>query len=173
MNRPFTLKRLSLVLIILSLFLIFTSCEPTTITITPSEKPPPQEQPEAQELEPTALPAPAPVIPGFVPAPASTISAPKLTSPSNGATGVDLDLTFRWAIKAGTSAGGFELIIARDNDALSNICRSVSTSPTEYRPRENLEPSTRYYWMVVAKLDPADVNSPIAFSEVWTFITTE
>jgi len=121
----------------------------------------------------TTSPAPAPIPPAFVITPVSAISAPQLISPSNGATGVDLDPTFHWAIEAGTSAERFELIIACDNDTLSNICRSVSTNTTEYQPKINLEPSTQYYWMVVAKLGSVDVDSTIAFSEVWNFITAE
>lgn len=109
-------------------------------------------------------PGPAPT-----PAPTPVLTTPKLLAPHNGATNSQLNLTFLW--EAVPNAGGYELVIAHNYD-FSDIYWDVSTKLTNYQFIEGLEPSSQYYWIVCAKLNPEDVNTPIAYSEVWTFTTT-
>ena len=108
-------------------------------------------------------PSPAPT-----PTPTPVLTTQKLLAPHNGATNSQLNLTFLW--EAVPNAGGYELIIAHNYD-FSDIYWDVSTKLTNYQFIEGLEPSSQYYWMVCAKLNPEDVNTPIAYSEVWTFTT--
>ncbi len=102
------------------------------------------------------------------PTPAPPLDAPKLLSPHNGATGIQLRPTLIW--EPASSAGGYELRVSPNRD-FSDIIHSVSLRLTSYQPSDDLVPSTWYYWMVAAKMNPADANTPIAWSEVWTFNT--
>lgn len=117
---------------------------------------------------PGPAPAPAPA-PAPTPPPTPVLTTPKLLAPHNGATNSQLNLTFLW--EAVPNAGGYELVIAHNYD-FSDTYWDVSTKLTNYQFIEGLEPSSQYYWMVCAKLNPEDVNTPIAYSEVWTFTTT-
>ena len=94
------------------------------------------------------------------------LTAPQLLSPHNQATGIELTPTLLW--KEVPNAKGYELIIAHNYD-FSDIYWDVSTRLTGYQLIEGLEPSSRYYWMVAAKLNPADPDTPIAWSPVWIF----
>jgi len=116
-----------------------------------------------------SVPAPvAPTEPVVPIAPAPTLHAPRLISPPNGAIDIEHTPTFVWEEVA--NAEGYELVIAHNYD-FSDIYWSVSTKLTGYQFVEGLEPSSQYYWMVCAKLNPADPNTPVAYSEIWTFST--
>ena len=121
-----------------------------------------------QEVQNQPAPIPAPT-PAPAPAPAPMITAPMLVSPYNAAADIQLRPTIVWQQVA--NAGGYELTISRNYD-FSDIVHDVSTSLTAYQVGENLEPSTKYYWMVSAVLNPADPNTPVAYSEIWSFTTT-
>ncbi len=110
-------------------------------------------------------PAPEPA-----PTPEDSLTAPRLLSPHHEATDVQLSPTLLWELVP--DASGYELAISPNYD-LSNAIHDVSTQLTAYRITEDLTPSTRYYWMVCAKLNPADPDTPTACSEVWTFTTAE
>ncbi|TRZ50927.1 MAG: hypothetical protein D4S01_05830 [Dehalococcoidia bacterium] len=110
-------------------------------------------------------PAPEPA-----PTPEDSLTAPRLLSPHHEATDVQLSPTLLWELVP--DAGGYELAISPNYD-FSNILHKESTQLTAYRITEDLTPSTRYYWMVCAKLNPADPDTPTACSEVWTFTTAE
>ncbi len=102
-------------------------------------------------------------------APAETaVTAPELMSPHNRATNIELTPTLLWAEVP--NAKGYELWLARDYE-LSDIIHSVSLGGTAYQVRDGLSPSTQYYWIVAAKLNPADPDTTIAWSPVWTFTT--
>lgn len=115
------------------------------------------------------------VLGGCTSVPASTevleasLTATRLLTPHNGATDIQLSPTLLW--QPVTNAGGYELWISLNYD-FSDIVHSVSCRLTAYQPSEDLNPSTQYYWMVAAKMEPADPDSPVAYSEVWTFTTT-
>ena len=113
----------------------------------------------------TSTPAPEPA-----PTPEDSLTAPKLLSPHHEATDVQLSPTLLW--KPVPDAGGYELTLSLNYD-FSNAIHDVSTQLTAYRITEDLSPSTRYYWMVCAELNPADPDTPTACSEVWTFTTAE
>ena len=122
----------------------------------------------------------APVVPKAPPPPAPAIAAPELISPHNGATGVELRPRFVW--KAVPNAKTYELAVSRYSDFSDRVI-SVSMGDTAYQlPPDlryydtsehwpSLTPSTQYYWMVAAKLNPADPNTTIVYSPVWTFTT--
>lgn len=112
---------------------------------------------------------PAETAPTTESAPAETaVTAPKLMSPHNSATNIELTPTLLWAEVP--NAKGYELWLSRDYE-FSDIIHSVSLGGTAYQVRDGLSPSTRYYWMVIAKAKPADPETPIACSPVWTFTT--
>jgi predicted transglutaminase-like cysteine proteinase len=141
--------RLFLIFILLSL--LFTSCVTSpapSLPPTPSPTPPSAPEPE---LEPSIL-----------------ISAPKLISPNNNATEVDVTPILLW--EEVPDAEGYEVCISRNYD-FSDVVIDASCVLSSYHVYEELSPETRYYWMVCAKSNPADPNAPIAYSEVWTFTT--
>jgi hypothetical protein len=110
----------------------------------------------ASEPEPTPEP------------PEESLTAPKLLSPHNGATGIELSPILLW--EPTPEAGGYELRVSRNSD-FSNTVIEGFLPDTSYELVQDLAPLTRYYWMVCAKLDTADPNTPTACSEVWTFTT--
>ncbi len=99
---------------------------------------------------------------------ATPINPPELVSPHNRATGIDLTPVLLW--KEVPNAKGYELNVSRNYD-FTDIVHSVSCRLTAYRIVEGLMPSTQYYWIVAAKLNPGDPHTPIAWSPVWTFTT--
>jgi hypothetical protein len=105
-----------------------------------------------------------------VPPPEISITAPKLRSPNNGATDVQLKPTFLWELVP--DAGGYQVTISLNYD-FSTTIHDAATQLTAYQISQELTPSTSYYWMVCAKLDPADPDTPTACSEVWAFTTAE
>ena len=117
---------------------------------------PPATLPRVETPPTTPSPAPAP------------LTAPRLVTPHNGATGVELTASLVW--QPVPNAGGYELVIAHNYD-FSDIYWDVSTRLTGYQFIKGFEPSAQYYWMVVAKMNLADPNTPVAYSEVWTFTT--
>lgn len=110
---------------------------------------------------PTATPSTTPTAP---------LTAPKLITPHNGATDIQLRPRFLW--QPVPEAKGYELWVSLNGD-FSDIVHSVSLRLTSYQPSSDLTPSTRYYWMVAAKLNPADPNSPAAYSAIWAFTTAQ
>lgn len=102
-------------------------------------------------------------------APAETaVTAPELLSPHNATTGIELTPMLLW--KEVPNAEGYEVLVSQNYD-FSDIIHSVSCRLTAYRIIDNLIPSTQYYWMVAAGLNPADPDTPIAWSPVWTLTT--
>lgn len=102
--------------------------------------------------------------------PAEPLTAPKLLSPHNEATGIELSPILLW--EPVPEAEGYELKVSRNSD-FSDIVIGGSLSGTSYELTQYLAPLTRCYWMVGAKLDLADPDTPTACSEVWTFTTAE
>jgi len=117
----------------------------------------------------TPAPEPAPA-PTPTPTPEDSLTAPKLRSPHHEATDVQLRPTLLWELVP--NADGYDLTISLNYD-FSTTVHNVSTPLAAYRITEDLTPSTQYYWMVVAKIDPANPDMPTACSEVWTFTTAE
>jgi len=110
-------------------------------------------------------PAPEPA-----PAPEDSLTAPKLLSPHHEATDVQLSPILLW--EPVPEAEGYELKVSRNSD-FSDIVIGGSLPDTSYELTQYLTPLTQYYWMVIAKMDPADPDTPTACSEVWTFTTAE
>ena len=96
------------------------------------------------------------------------ISAPKLLSPHNETTGIELSPILLW--EAVPEAEGYELKVSRNSD-FSDIVIGGSLPGTSYEIAQYLAPLTRYYWMVGAKMSPENSDDPVAYSEVWTFTT--
>jgi len=96
------------------------------------------------------------------------LTAPELVTPPNGATGIGLRPVLLW--EPVPNAKGYEVTISLNYD-FSEVVRDASTRLTAYQITEDLMPSTRYYWMVAAKMNPADPDTPIAWSPVWKFTT--
>ena len=113
-------------------------------------------------------PAPEPVP---TPTPEDSLTDPKLLSPHNRATDIELRPRLLW--EPVPEAMGYDLIVSLSSDLFSDIVHNVSLELTAFQPSSDLTPSARYYWMVVAKMDPADPDTPTACSEVWTFTTAE
>lgn len=118
----------------------------------------------------TPAPEPAPA-PTPTPTPEDSLTAPKLLSPHNRATDIELRPRFLW--EPVPDAMGYELIVSLSSDLFSDIVHNVSLELTAFQPSSDLTTLTQYYWMVVAKMDPADPDMPTACSEVWAFTTAE
>lgn len=102
--------------------------------------------------------------------PEELLAAPKLLSPHNRATGIELRPILLW--EAVPEAEGYELKVSQNSD-FSDIVISGSLSDTSYELIQYLMPLTQYYWMVGAKMHSENPDAPVAYSEVWTFTTTE
>ncbi len=100
--------------------------------------------------------------------PETSLTASRLLTPHNGATDIQLSPTLLW--QPVTNAGGYELWISLNYD-FSDTVHNASCRLTAYQFSEELNPSTQYYWIVAAKMNPADPDTPVAWSEVWTFTT--
>lgn len=107
-------------------------------------------------------PAPAP--------PEESLTAPKLLSPHNEATDIELSPILLW--ESVPEAEGYELKVSRNSD-FSDIVIGGSLPGTSYELTQYLAPLTKYYWMVGAKMHSENPDAPVAYSEVWTFTTAE
>lgn len=87
--------------------------------------------------------------------PSGTVSAPVLTAPGNGATGVATSVTLSWSAVNGATA--YDVYLG------SSLAATVST--TSYAPA-GLAAGTAYSWHVVAK-----TSTGSASSATWTFTT--
>jgi hypothetical protein len=104
------------------------------------------------------------------PPPDNTLTPPVLLSPHNGANGIQLSPILLW--EAVPEAEVYELQISRNSD-FSDIAVNVFPVNTSYELSVELAPSTKYYWMVCAKVHLTDPDAPVACSEIWTFTTAE
>ncbi|MBA7675944.1 hypothetical protein ES703_84183 [subsurface metagenome] len=102
--------------------------------------------------------------------PEELLVAPKLLSPHNETTGIELSPILLW--EPVPEAEGYELKVSRNSD-FSDIVIGGSLPGTSYEIAQYLAPLTRYYWMVGAKMSPENSDDPVAYSEVWTFTTAE
>jgi hypothetical protein len=104
------------------------------------------------------------------PPPDNTLAPPVLLSPHNGTNGIQLSPILLW--EAVPEAEVYELQISRNSD-FSDIAVNVFPVNTSYELSVDLAPSTKYYWMVCAKVNLTDPDAPVACSEIWTFTTGE
>jgi hypothetical protein len=104
------------------------------------------------------------------PTPENSLTAPKLLSPHNRAIDVQPRPVLLW--EAVPEAKGYKLTVSRNSD-FSDTVIDVLSITTSQELSKDLVPSTQYYWMVCAKLEPANPDTPTACSEVWTFTTAE
>ena len=91
------------------------------------------------------------------------ISAPALTSPANGVTGVALASTLTW--QAVSTAVKYTVEYATNN----SFTNAVSLTGTSLTSNATLTANTRYYWRVKAT-DSGSIDSN--WSSVWYFTTT-
>ena len=75
------------------------------------------------------------------------ISAPTLSSPTDGSTGIAINTSFSWTAVSGASS--YDIDIATD-PAFSNIVSSANVGTNSYTPGASLSDSTVYYWRVRA-----------------------
>lgn len=92
------------------------------------------------------------------------LAAPKLDSPGDGVTGVNLTPTMTW--RNSPNVGYFHLQVALDKD-LTNVVYNDSLLTVVSIALKQLQPETQYWWRVRAK--NAVGTSP--WSEVWSFRT--
>ncbi|MGA2748523.1 MAG: hypothetical protein ABSG59_07085, partial [Verrucomicrobiota bacterium] len=107
-----------------------------------------------------------------------TLSAPTLTAPAKGATGVSLPPTFTWTAVAGNA--GYRILIATapnilPTDPSAANCGGCTIAPTttanSYTPAASLlSGGTSYYWQVQA-LAPSGSGQIAAWSSVSSFTT--
>lgn len=102
--------------------------------------------------------------------PQSSLTPPQLLSPHNDAVDVEFTPVLLWS--EAIDAKGYELWVARDYE-FSDMIHSVSLGGNAYQVYDDLAPSTRYYWMVMAKFDSADSEPSVACSQVFTFTTCD
>jgi subtilisin-like proprotein convertase family protein len=95
---------------------------------------------------------------------AGSPSAPTLSSPANGATGVSTAPTFQWS--ALTNISGYQLQVATDA-AFTSIVIDVNVDTNSYTHTSALNPQTTYYWRVRG-LNPCGNGN---YSSVFSFTT--
>ncbi|MCU1350565.1 MAG: repeat containing protein, partial [Acidobacteria bacterium] len=95
----------------------------------------------------------------------ATTAAPKLSQPADGAS-VSTAPTLAWA----PVDHAFRYDVLLDTANPPQRVAASDLSDTSFTPA-NLQPSTRYYWIVVAKGDPFCPSSPNARSPVASFTT--
>ncbi len=95
------------------------------------------------------------------------VTAPQLTAPANNASGISTAPRLTWGSVAG--AFRYDLRLDTANPPVTVIATDVDE--TAFTP-SNLQPSTKYYWQVVAKGDRYCPTSPTAPSNVSAFTTT-
>ena len=88
-------------------------------------------------------------------------SAPALTAPANGATGVLPNPAFSWAANA--SATGYTIEVATDN-AFATIVASGTPTTNSWTSPTSLAPLTTYYWRVKATNFCGDGSSSSVFN---------
>ena len=88
-------------------------------------------------------------------------SAPALTAPANGATGVLPNPAFSWA--ANTEAAGYTIEVATDS-GFANIVASGTPTTNSWTPPTSLAPLTMHYWRVKANNTCGDSVSSATFS---------
>jgi len=93
----------------------------------------------------------------------TTFGAQQLTSPNQGATGVDLNPTLSWV--AQNNAKTYNLQVATDVN-FTNIISEINTSNTSFN-LVGLSESTTYYW----RIQPQNPCAKGSFSSVFAFAT--
>ena len=102
--------------------------------------------------------------------PEESLTSPKLLSPHNRATDIEISPILLW--EPVPEAEGYELKVSRNSD-FSDIVIEGLLPATSYELTQYLAPSTQYYWMVGAKMNPENSDASVVYSEVWTFTTAE
>src|SRR3990167_6533785 len=109
---------------------------------------------------------------------ASLLSAPTLSSPSNGATGISTTPTFSWSSVSG--ANKYWLMVATSSsvfptDVNASSCSScvisVNTTSTSYTPTTALSVGTTYYWKVQGYNTSTSPYTQGNYSSVYSFTT--
>jgi hypothetical protein len=103
------------------------------------------------------------------------LSAPVLTTPTNGSTNQSTSPVFTWS--AVSNAASYEIIVATNAADLpvntnatsggASVIIDASTTNTTYTPVNPLDPGTKYYWEVNARF--ASEGGP--WSSIWSFTT--
>ncbi|KAA0255790.1 MAG: hypothetical protein EDX89_03485 [Acidobacteria bacterium] len=96
-----------------------------------------------------------------------TVSAPALTSPAAGASGLSGAVTFSW----GAASGAFRYDLRLDTANPPQRVVATNLSSTSFTA-SNLPPGTALFWSVEAKGDPFCTPVSTATSEVRTFTTS-
>ncbi|HEV2319541.1 MAG TPA: NF038122 family metalloprotease, partial [Verrucomicrobiae bacterium] len=104
-----------------------------------------------------------------------SLSAPTLISPANGSTGQSTSPVFTWS--AVSNAATYQIIVATNAADLPANTSAVSGGPsvaiaanvagTNYTPVNPLDPATKYYWQVNARIGSA--GGP--WSSIWNYTT--
>jgi hypothetical protein len=97
-------------------------------------------------------------------APPPPPSAPTLSSPSNGATGVSTSPTLSW--NASASAASYQLQVSTISSFTTTVVNQSGITGTSYAV-SSLSDSTTYYWRVNATND----GGASAYSTTWSFTT--
>lgn len=97
------------------------------------------------------------------PSPVTVPSAPTLSSPANGATGIAVSTTLAWNSSAGASS--YTLQVSK-NSGFTEIVNHMDVTSTSFSI-SGLSSNTVYYWRVLAK--NASGNS--GWSNAWSFTT--
>lgn len=79
---------------------------------------------------------------------AAAPAAPVLTTPANNATSVNTSPTFSWS--AANLADTYQLIAASDSNYTNIVINESGLTDTSFTPETPLDPSTTYYWKVIA-----------------------
>jgi GH18 family chitinase len=97
-------------------------------------------------------------------APPPSPSAPTLSSPSNGATGVSLSPTLSW--NASSGATSYQLQVSTSSGFTTTVVNQSGITTTSYTA-SGLSGSTTYYWRVNA----TNGGGTSAYSTAWSFTT--
>jgi chitinase len=97
------------------------------------------------------------------PSPVTVPSAPTLSSPVNGATGVAVSTTLAWSASAGATS--YTLQVSK-NTGFTEIVNHTDVTSTSFSI-SGLSNNTVYYWRVLAK----NVGGNSGWSSIWSFTT--
>jgi large repetitive protein len=91
--------------------------------------------------------------------------APVLYYPTNGATNVPVNLTFKWRKSVGATA--YHIQVSLNNTFTANVINEDAPDTLFVVPPGTLSGTTQYFWRVYAK----NVGGSSPYSTVWSFTT--
>jgi len=95
-------------------------------------------------------------------------NSPSLISPINGSENIKLPIKFQWSNFG--DALSYNIQVAKDTEFANIVSEQTNLTVNKYEISDFIvEPSTTYYWRVIANMNEGQSN----WSQVWSFTTDE